>query len=559
VKTVIDLLKEHLQEEPGKVIYRYWQDGGITDQLSVAALDERSRAAAALLQKITSPGDRVIIALPQSLHPIVALFACLFTGTMAVPVPLAPVNRLEGLKRYLADAGSQTIITLSSISALLKPEAQAAGLDTLHWINLDEIDPLSAGDFRPINLSSDMPALMLYTSGSTNYPRGIFANQGNIVAVIDASTSPFKQVTQVNSVLWTPLHHSIGLIFTLQVFGYHGSILLFSPQAFIQKPITWLKLISEYRAYLSMGPIFAYRLCVEAVKPEERQGLDLSCWKVAMSGGEPIRLDVVRQFAQAYEPYGFSIKSFTPAYGMSESLGGFHAEMNVGPKTIWADTAALEQRRLVECSEGDPGARPFVSNGEPLPGYGLRIVDPDTRRECTSQEIGEIWISGPAVAQGYWNKPQETEEIFHARLDNGEGPYLRTGDLGFVKNGEIYICGRMKDVIIINGRNLSAIDIELAAAGAHPALMPGAAAAFGIELDGDEKVVLMYETRPGQEGVAVDEVASQVRAVISDKLKVPLHAFMLLKPGGLPRSSSGKIQRFLARNRYIESLAGEEN
>jgi acyl-CoA synthetase (AMP-forming)/AMP-acid ligase II len=203
--------------------------------------------------------------------------------------------------------------------------------------------------------------------------------------------------------------------------------------------------------------------------------------------------------------------------------------------------------------------RPFLSNGEPLPGFGVRIVDPETRRECAPDEIGEIWISGPAIAQGYWNKPQETEDVFHAHLDNGDGPYLRTGDLGFVKDGELYPCGRLKDVIIINGRNLSAIDIELAAAGAHPALMPGAAAAFGIEKAGEEKVVLMFETRPGQESVDVDQVARQVRAVLSDKLKIPLDAFVLLKPGGLPRSPSGKIQRFLARNRYLESLAGEEN
>lgn len=558
MKSVIDLLTEKMQLEADQVLYRFWENGGISDQLTVADLDERARAAAAQLQKITSPGDRVIIALPQSLLPIVAFFACLFTGTMAVPVSLAPVNRLEGLKRYLEDAGSRTIITLSSISAQLKLEAQAAGLNNLHWINLDEVDPLSAGGFRPINISSDMPALMLYTSGSTNYPRGILSNQGNIVAAIDATTLPLQQVPQVNSVLWTPMHHAIGLLFSLHVFGYHGSILLFSPQAFIQKPITWLKLISEYHAYLSIGPIFAYRLCVEAVKPEERQGLDLSSWKVANTGGEPVRLDVIRQFTQTYEPYGFSHKAFTPGYGLSEALFGFHAEMYVGAKTVWVKGEALEQHRFEECSEGDPGACPFISNGKPLPGYGLRIVEPETCRECSPQEIGEIWISGPAIAQGYWNKPQETEEIFHAHLDNGDGPYLRTGDLGFIKNGEIYVCGRMKDVIIINGRNLSAIDIEMATAGAHPALMPGAVAAFGIERDGEEKVVLMHETRPGQDQVDMNEVARCVRSAISEKIKIPLHAFVLLKPGNLPRSATGKIQRFLARKRFLESLGGQD-
>ena len=557
--TVIDLLKDRLQAEPDNVIYRFWENGGISDQVTVADLDRRARAVAAQLQEVTAPGDRVIVALPQSLHPITAFFACMFTGTVAVPIPLPPVNRWEGLKNYLADAGCRVIISLSSISAQVKSETQASGSENLHWINLDEIDSTAADKFRPINLSPDDPALMFYTSGSTNFPRGIIVTQGNVVSSINATSFYFGRMPQVNAIYWTPLHHCLGLMFTLQVLGYQGSILLFSPQAFIQKPVTWLNLISEYRANASLGPLFAYRLCAEAVKPEERQELDLSSWKIAMSGGEPVRLEVMRQFARAYEPHGFSTKAFAPTYGLSESLGGFHAEMNVGPKITWIKSRALELRRVEESVEGDPEARSFASNGEPLPGYGVRIVNPDSLRECAPQEIGELWLSGPAIARGYWNKPQETEEIFHAHLDNGDGPYLRTGDLAFMKNGELYPCGRLKDVIIINGRNLSAIDIELAAAAAHPALMPGAAAAFGIEKDGEEQVVLMHEARPGQEQVDVGEVARCVRATVSEKIKIPLYAFVLLKTGSLPRSATGKIQRFLARNRYIESLGGQEN
>ena len=539
--TVIDLFKDRLQKDPDTVIYRFWENGGISDQLSAADLDGRARAVAAQLQEITSPGDRVIIALPQSLHPITAFFACMFTRTVAVPIPLPAINRLEGMKQYLADAGCRVIISLSSISSQLKLEAQASGLEDLHWINVDESSPRTANTFQPLQPSPDDPALMFYTSGSTNFPRGIIVTQGNVVASINATSFYFGKIPHINAIYWTPLHHCLGLLFALQVLGYQGTILLFSPQAFIQKPITWLKLISEYRANASLGPLFAYRLCAEAVKPEERQGLDLSSWKIAMSGGEPVRLDVMRQFTQAYEPHGFSAKAFAPTYGLSESLGGFHAEMNVGAKIAWIRSEALEQRRLEECNEGELGARSFASNGKALPGYEVRIVDPDTRRECTAQEIGEIWLSGPAIARGYWHKPEETEVFFNAHLDTGEGPYLRTGDLGFLKHGELYPCGRLKDIIIINGRNLSAIDIELAAAGAHPALMPGAVAAFGIERDGGEKVVLMHEARPGQEQVDVNEVARCVRSAISEKINIPLYAFVLLKPGNLPRSATGKI------------------
>lgn len=400
---------------------------------------------------------------------------------------------------------------------------------------------------------------MLYTSGSTNLPRGIIASQGNLVASIQATAAPFKQVRDFITVAWTPLQSAIGLLLPLQVLGYDGKQLWFAPQAFIQKPITWLKLISEYRANLSVGATFAYRLCVDAVKPEEREGLDLSSWKVAMSGGEPVRLDVLKQFARVYEPYGFSIKAFVPVYGMSETLGCTQAEMEIGPRTVWAKNEALEHRKLEETPEETSSAHPFVSCGKPLPGYQMLIVDPDTREECAPDEIGEIWVAGPAVALGYWNKPKETAEVFHARLASGKGSYLRTGDLGFMKDGELYISGRLKDVIIVHGRNLSAVDFEMAAAGAHASLMPGAAAAFGVEVDAEEKVVLMQETRPGQEQVNVEEVARQIRAVVSERLNVPLYAILLVKPGSLPRTASGKIQRFLCRLRYLESQAGEKS
>ena len=553
-----DLLQERLQGMPERVIYRYWQEGAITDELTFASLDKRARAAAAHLQAHTPPGSRVIIALPHSLDAIVAFFACLYSGMVAVPIPLPPANRLETIKRFLQDAQSQTIVTVSPVSSPLKAEAEAAGLGSLHWVDMDKVDPASAASCKRADISSSTPAILMYTSGSTNYPRGILANHGSILASIRASMAPVRSIPEINAVFWSPFYHVIGLITPLHVLGYTGTHLFFAPMAFIQKPITWMRLISEYRANLSCGPTFSYRLCVESVKPEEREGLDLSEWKIAMSGGEPIRLEVVRQFARAYEPYGFSIKTFTPAYGLSETLAGTHAELHQGPRVVWAKDDALEQRKLVETDEQVPAARPFVSVGKPLPGYEMRIVNPDTRQPCTAQEIGEIWVASRALAQGYWNKPQETEETFHARLASGEGPYFRTGDLGFMKDGEVYVCGRLKDVIILHGRNLSAIDFELAAGGAHPSLMPGAAAAFGITVEGEEQAVLMQETRLGQEQVDVDEVADQIRRTVSEKMNVPLHTVVLLKPGSLPRSPSGKIQRFRCRMQYLDSMTEEE-
>jgi acyl-CoA synthetase (AMP-forming)/AMP-acid ligase II len=554
-----DLLQHHLQAAPDKIIYRYWQDGGITNELSFATLDHRARALAAHLQNIALPGERVIVALPQSLDPIIAAFACMYSGMVMVPIALPLINRLEVLKRYLEDAKSSTIITISAISAVLKQETLTAGLKHLHWINMDEIDPSSAGSWKPIKLSPDTLAVMLYTSGSTSIPRGIIASHGSILASIKAAGVPFEGTRDNLSISWTPLYHSIGFMVPLHVLGYDVSQLLFSPQVFVQKPITWLKLITEYRPNIACGPTFSFRLCVEAIKPEERHDLNLSSWKIAMTGGEPVRLEVLDQFTRTYEPYGFSGQAFAPIYGLSEMLGGIHAEMHVGTKSIWVSSKELEKRKMEEVQPESPGSRLFVSCGKALPGYTMRIVDPATHKECAPKEIGEVWLAGPAVAQGYWNKPQETEKIFNAHLDTGAGPYLRTGDLGFIKDGRIFICGRLKDVIIINGRNLSALDFELAATDAHPSLMPGASAAFGIDVDGEERVVLMHETRPGQDQVLVEDVAYQVRKAVSDMLKVPLATFVLLKPGSLPRSASGKIQRFQCRQQYLESLAEEKD
>ncbi|MEW5939349.1 MAG: fatty acyl-AMP ligase [Chloroflexota bacterium] len=554
--TVIDLLQKRLQAAPEKVVFRYWQNE-IVDELTFAALDQRAHAVAAQLQSVAQPGERVILALPQSLNPIVAFFACLYSGAVAVPIPLPPMNRLELLKRFAGDAQAQTVLTVSAVSSTLKAEAEAAGLGHLRWVDMDAADA-SADGWKPVNLTADMPALMLYTSGSTNLPRGIIATQGNLAAAVESAVAPFKGRGEVNTVAWTPLQSAMGLLLPLQILGYDGWQLWIAPPAFIQKPITWLKLISDYRANLSVGATFAYRLCVDAVKPEEREGLDLSSWKFALCGGEPVRWEALKQFARVYEPYGFSFKSFSPVYGMSESMGCTQSDIDRGPKALWLKNDALEQRCIAEVPEETSGARPFVSCGAALPGFKMLIVNPDTRQPCAPDEIGELWIAGPAVTQGYWNKPKETEEIFNAHLAGGEGPYLRSGDLAFMKDGELYIAGRLKDVIIINGRNLSAVDFEMAASASHPALMPGAAAAFSVTMEDEEKVVLMHETRPGQEEVNVEDVASAIRLAVSDKMNVPLSAVMLVKPGSLPRTGSGKIQRYLCRARYLESQAGEK-
>jgi acyl-CoA synthetase (AMP-forming)/AMP-acid ligase II len=556
MKTIPELFRDRLQSQPEKIIYQWWQNGAITDKLSFASLDGRARAAASRLLTTAAPGDRVLIILPPGLDPIVSFYACLFTGMVAVPIPIPPpgaeADRVAFLKRYLEDAQSRTILTTRTVAEQLKPVADKAGLEDVRWVLIDEISLAEGDGFNAPPPPPESPALMLYTSGSTQLPRGILATHANLAHGILANSFQYKDLHDCVTVLWVPLYFAAGLITTQHVLTYDTTQVLMATQAFIQKPVTWLRLMSEYHAGLTAALSFSYRLCADAIKPEDREGLDLSSWKVAIIGGEPVQLEVMERFARAYQPYGFSIKAFQPLYMMSETTGaGALADIQRGPKTTWIDKQALEQRQMVETAEGAAEGRPFTSCGRVSPGHQLVIVDPENLEICPPGKIGEIWLSGPAIARGYWNKPEATAATYGAHLAGGEGPFLRSGDLGFLKDGEVYIVGRIKEILIIHGRNISAIDIEAATAGAHPALIPGAVAAFGITLDGEEKAVIMHEVKPGEEDL-VQEISLQIRQAVSKKIGIPLHAIMLLKPGSLPRSGSGKILRFRCRNLFWE-------
>src|SRR4051812_47847830 len=350
---------------------------------------------------------------------------------------------------------------------------------------------------------------------------------------------------------WLPLFHDMGLIGNVLQPLYAGvPCILMSPIDFLQRPLRWLQAISRYRATTSGGPNFAYDLCARKITPEQRAALDLSSWTVAFNGAEPIQPDTLDRFVEAFGPCGFRREAFYPCYGLAEATlivsGGCPAS---AAATRCFGATHLKHHRVVEEDATASDARALVGCGQALAGQSLAVVDTATLARCEPDRVGEIWLAGPSVAQGYWEQPLETERSFRARLtDGGEGPFLRTGDLGFIHDGEVFITGRLKDLIIIRGRNYYPQDIELAAERSHPALRAGCSAAFSVEVDGAEQLAIVLEVDRQHRNPDAEALAGAIRMAIADQHALRVYAVVLIKHGSIPKTSSGKIQRHVCRD-----------
>jgi acyl-CoA synthetase (AMP-forming)/AMP-acid ligase II len=339
-----------------------------------------------------------------------------------------------------------------------------------------------------------------------------------------------------------------------------GVCVLMSPVDFLQRPIRWLQAVSKYKATFSGGPNFAYDLCVKKITEEQKATLDLSHWVHAFSGAEPVRSGTLKQFAEAFAGCGFRYESFYPCYGLAEATLMVSGNDRMDePVVLSVESAALELGRVQPVSDGLTGSRDLVGCGRVRDGFSVRIVDPATRTLCADDQVGEIWVAGPSVAHGYWNRPEETEAVFGARIAGSEeGPFLRTGDLGFVRDGQLFIAGRLKDLILIRGRNYHPQDLELTAESSHEAVTR--AAAFSVEEDGEERLVLAaeldrrYRPRPGQTertAALYKEVIGAIRRAIAQEHHLQASAILLVKAGSLPKTTSGKIQRHACRQQYL--------
>ncbi|HZG51912.1 MAG TPA: AMP-binding protein, partial [Pyrinomonadaceae bacterium] len=558
--SLVELLRLRAAEGRGRASYIFLADGGAEEaRLTHAELDLKARAVGAWLQAREARGERALLLYPAGLEFVAAFFGCLYAGTVAVPVYPPRRNRsLLRLQSIIADAQATFALTTAAILEKLAPVLAATPeLAAVRWLTTDDLPDALADEWRaPAEIDERTLAFLQYTSGSTAAPKGVMVTHGNLLSNERMIRRACEHTEDSTFVGWLPLYHDMGLIGNvLHPLYLNSACVLMSPVTFLQKPLNWLEAITRYRAATSGGPNFAYDLCVRRITPEQREGLDLSSWTTAFNGAEPVRHATLERFARTFEPHGFRRQALYPCYGLAEATlfvsGGTRASE---PATLRVKTAALERHRVEPCDdvEADETSRILVSSGHAAEGQRIVVVEPETCVPCVEGRVGEIWVSGASVAQGYWNRPEETERAFGARLDGADGEtFLRTGDLGFQLGGELFVTGRLKDLIIVRGRNHYPQDIELTVERSHSSLRPGCGAAFSVEAGGEERLVVVQEV-DRQRPSPPDEIFARVRQAVAEEHELQPYAVCLIKTGSIPKTSSGKIQRQSCRAAFLD-------
>ena len=558
IENFVDLLQRRNAERAAHTPFRFLADGESEEiNLTYAELDRQARAIAAWLQRTQNPGDRVILIYPPGLEYITSFFGCLYAGVIAVPAYLPRMNRLTSrLLSIVADAKPTLVLTTKKIlTDVTKRLAGVPELLSLQWMATDNIEPGIEDSWSKPELTGDNLAFLQYTSGSTQAPKGVMVTHRNLIHNSEAIKQFFGNGPHSSGVIWLPPYHDMGLIGgIIQPIYADSTAIVMTPVAFIQRPMRWLQAISKYRATVSGGPNFAFDLCVDRISAEQRATLDLSCWEVAFCGAEPVRHETLERFTEAFAPAGFRREAFYPCYGLAESTlmvtGG---RPDRPPVKVSFQSDGLEKNRVVPVANEDPDARCLVGCGAVAGGQSVCIVDPESLQPAAPDVIGEVWVRGPSVAAGYWKMAEQTRETFGAHLPNGDGPYLRTGDLGFFFDGELFVTGRIKDLIIIRGGNYYPQDIEHSVQKASGVLALGAGAAFSIEQDETEKLVIVHELNV-RHCDEPDAIFTAMRNVVAEDHELQLDSIVLLKPGQIPKTSSGKIQRRATKALYVEGM-----
>ncbi|MGD9485849.1 amino acid adenylation domain-containing protein [Streptomyces sp. TRM70308] len=539
--TVIDALRLAAKAHPDREAFVHLPDGEREEgTLTYRQLDEHARAVATALLEQGAEGQRALLLHPVGLDFVTALLGCFYAGVTAVPVPPedATVRGHDRLEAIIADCTPALALSSSS-----QPPADSIGAPVL------PTDTLTTGPVGEefADLSGDTVAVLQYTSGSTALPRGVMVTHRNILANCRAMHEAWGEPDGATTVCWLPLHHDMGLFgLVLRSVVLAGRCVLMPPLAFVRRPMRWLRAVARYRAFLSGGPNFGYELCRRRAGAAEIRELDLSSWQVAFNGAEPVRPGTLRAFTDVFAAAGFAQESFAPSYGLAEITLGVSTAAGRHPVRTHTVSRAGLRRDEITAPGGDEDRSELVCCGRPLPGNDVVIADPDTRNAAAEGRVGEIWVSGPSVAAGYWNRPQDTAEVFEAHLSDGRGPYLRTGDLGYLHEGHVVITGRIKDLMIIRGANHYPQDIEETVQAAHPGLRPGCGAAFAHDSGNEERLVVVQEFKPGaEEDVAA--LCQSVRQSLAVRHGLTPRELVLVRPGQVPKTSSGKIQRRLTR------------
>ena len=560
---LVELLRWRAQEEGSRLGYTFLQKGGPPTKWTWAMLDAKARATAAALQAEGARGERALIVVPQSLEYIAAFFGCLYANVIAVPTyPPISKGHLGRVQSIAADSQARFLITTSRILQMIRAEAALAPqLLSLIPIVIDEVPDEQGALWSRPDITPSTIAFLQYTSGSTQAPKGVVVSHENILyneRMIEAAFSHDESSVVVG---WLPFFHDMGLIGNiLQPLWMGVPSILMSPMSFIQRPLSWLAAISEFRGTTSGAPNFAYQMCVDAATDEEIARLDLSSWKVAFNGAEPIHAETLRRFTDRFKVCGFRKETFFPCYGMAETtLLASGGKASAPPVTCHVVAADLERGYAVIDSSAapqlGPGRRALVGCGRAQLDEEIRIVDPTSLTECVAGRVGEIWVAGPNVTAGYFQRPEETRETFGARIaDSDEGPFLRTGDLGFLRaDGELFVVGRRKDLIIVRGRNHAPQDLELTVQTSHPSIRATCVAAFSVTAEkSGERVVVVAEVRrqslPSFDAALVERA---VRRSVAVEHELELFAVVFVGPAGVPKTTSGKLQRQACRQSYL--------
>jgi amino acid adenylation domain-containing protein len=550
-----DILRLRANRQPDRTAYTHLVDGETREiHVTYGELDRQARAIGAWLQSHEGVGQRGLLLYPSGLDYIAAFFGCLYAGAVAIPAYPPRFNRLlSRLEAIVADAQASFALTTRTIFSRIEPVlAQNARLQKLRWVITDEIRDDAAEQWREPSIDTKTLAFIQYTSGSTATPKGVMVTHGNLLHNQELISAAFGQDENSVVVGWLPIYHDMGLIGNVLQPVYTGAkCVLMSPMSFLQRPFRWLSAISRYKATTSGGPNFAYDMCLRKIGPEQRASLDLSSWRVAFNGSEPVREETLKRFAEGFASCGFNEEAFHPCYGLAEAtllVSGGRMGASVSRRL---DARALESNRAREAADEETNYRTIVSCGRLPESQRVVIADPLTLAPCAPDEVGEICVSGPSVAAGYWGRTDETEQTFRARLQLEEGHFLRTGDLGFISAGELFVTGRLKDLIIIRGRNHYPSDIELTIERCHSSLRPGGGAAFSVEVAGEEQLVVVQELEYRQRPETT-EVVEAIRRAVAEEHELQVYAVALLKPGTLPKTSSGKIQRRACRDAFLE-------
>lgn len=545
--TLVELLLQQARAQPDRAAFTFLREEGEPLCWTYAQLATRAEAVAAEVSARVAPGARVLLLYPQGLDYLAALLGCMWAGVLAIPVQPPGKHRaklaLPKLEAIAADGGVALACSVAEMVGEMRAVVgESETLARVPWLATDE---LSAHVGAPVPLPAfEQVAYLQYTSGSTSTPKGVRITHANLAYNLYDFDGDYGHDADTVVVSWLPTFHDLGLVYGafLPLYkGAHGVLL--DPLHFLRDPMAWLRAIAHYGGTHAPAPNFAFDLCVARSTPESRAALDLSRWKVALNGAEPIRYETEARFVEAFAASGVSWRTISHAYGMSESTAVIAKEpVGTEPVFLDVDAAELEQHRVRAVEATASGARRLAGCGVTTNQTVVRIVDPDTLATCPPDGVGEIWVGGPTRADGYWNQPEASEQTFRAfTSDTGEGPFLRTGDLGFVARGQVFVTGRHKDMIIIRGENHYPQDLEWSVQQAHPAVRPSCVAAFARELDGQEVLSVVFEVYP-ERVVDLDALLAAVREAIASH-GVQAHDLVLIQPRAIFKTSTGKIMR----------------